>query len=270
MSTYNGDRFLREQLDSIVNQDNNDWCLYIRDDGSLDRTLDIIKEYVSKYDNIYSISDNVNKGAAMSFLSMLEVIESEYYMFCDQDDVWFQNKVSSSLDYFNSVCKDPKKDICLVFSDAQVVDQNLNVIDKSFWKFSKSFPEILKSNTSLIKVFNCAPGCTMFFNENLKMHVTKYGKNMLMHDWFLMLKAIEFGEVFYIDKQLMLYRQHSSNVLGADKTSYSSLANKFLSIKKTIKHQKELYKFVEENSKTNLLEYYYLKTVFNFKRFLYF
>ncbi|MNY31547.1 hypothetical protein D3C86_1657140 [compost metagenome] len=110
----------------------------------------------------------------------------------------------------------------------------------------------------------------MFFNENLKMHVTKYGKNMLMHDWFLMLKAIEFGEVFYIDKQLMLYRQHSSNVLGADKTSYSSLANKFLSIKKTIKHQKELYKFVEENSKTNLLEYYYLKTVFNFKRFLYF
>lgn len=268
MSTYNGSRFLEEQLNSIIDQDNNLWNLYIRDDGSTDNTMEIIHHYVSTHDNIHFLSDNNNKGAAQSFLYLLRSVESEFYMFCDQDDVWLSDKVSTTYNYFLQISQNNMNKALLVFSDAKVVDQNLNLINNSFWKFTKAHPQILKDNKNLIKAFNCAPGCTMFFGNDLKKYVVDYDNDILMHDWFLMLKAIEFGEVFFIEKSLLLYRQHSNNVLGANETSYSSLLSKLVLIRNTLKKQNNLYRFIAKYSSTNWIEYYYLKSIFNIKRFL--
>ena len=95
MSTYNGERYLREQIDSLLNQTYKDWKLYIRDDGSTDETISIIESYVNDYpDLIVLLKDDLgNLGSARSFMRILSVVDADYYMFCDQDDVWLPNKV---------------------------------------------------------------------------------------------------------------------------------------------------------------------------------
>ena len=97
LSTYNGSKYLREQLNSIIDQTVKDWILYVRDDGSTDETIDIIKEYVSLYPNINYIEDIQNLGSARSFMKLLSLVEADHYMFCDQDDVWLPTKIEVSL-----------------------------------------------------------------------------------------------------------------------------------------------------------------------------
>lgn len=97
MATYNGEKFLREQIDSIIKQTNNNWTLYIHDDGSTDSTLSIVQQYCREHENIIFLEDEVKgRGAAQSFFYMLESIDSLYYMFCDQDDYWQPDKVEVS------------------------------------------------------------------------------------------------------------------------------------------------------------------------------
>ena len=96
MATYNGGKYIAEQIDSILNQNYNDWKLYIRDDGSKDNTVNIVKEYIEKYpDKIILIEDGRrNLGPKLNFGELLKISKSEYCMFCDHDDVWMEDKVS--------------------------------------------------------------------------------------------------------------------------------------------------------------------------------
>ena len=96
MATYNGEKYLKEQIDSIMNQTNHDWTLYIQDDGSKDKTLDIIKSYSDE--RIVWVDNGLTRqGCCMNFMSLLNKVESSYYMFCDQDDVWLPEKVQISI-----------------------------------------------------------------------------------------------------------------------------------------------------------------------------
>ncbi|SEH76382.1 glycosyltransferase family 2 protein [Epilithonimonas hominis] len=266
LSTYNGAKFLKEQIESIINQDFFEWKLYIRDDGSSDDSIKIIREYVQQYQNIYLIADNNNLGSAMSFISMLEKIDCEYYMFCDQDDKWFSNKISFSLQKIK-VLEKKYNSPALVFSDAMVSDAKLNVINKSFWNYNKSFPTILLKNPEFINVYNCAPGCTIIFNNRLKIMLNDYDNHIIMHDWYIMIKAFQCGYVDCIHEPLMFYRQHINNVVGAEKISGKGLMRKIFSIKKTFIHQYKTYKFVSKYYKINFLQYYYLKLKFTIRRF---
>ena len=105
MSTYNGERYLREQIDSLLNQTYKDWKLYIRDDKSTDGTVSIIEGYVRVYpDQIVYKSDGFgNLGAGCSFMQLLSSIDSDYYMFCDQDDVWMEDKIERTYLYLRSL-----------------------------------------------------------------------------------------------------------------------------------------------------------------------
>jgi rhamnosyltransferase len=93
LATYNGGQYLMEQLDSLLQQTCQEWTLYIHDDGSTDNTYDILREYSQKHSNIYVLEYESQRGAMGNFLSLLQRVEADYYMFCDQDDVWLKQKV---------------------------------------------------------------------------------------------------------------------------------------------------------------------------------
>ncbi|WP_379964996.1 glycosyltransferase family 2 protein [Epilithonimonas sp. UC225_85] len=266
LSTYNGELYLEEQIDSIINQDYKNWDLYVRDDGSKDSTIEIIRNYSKQYDNINFLEDDYNKGAALSFMYLLHKVESDYYMFCDQDDVWLENKISSVYNLLKKNTTEKNQPI-LIFSDAKVVDQNLKIIDNSFWKYNKTPPALMLDCPDYISVFNCAPGCTMIFNKELKLSLYDNDDKLIMHDWYIMIKALKNGIVKYIDMPLMLYRQHQSNVLGASKISFKDRFSKFFNIKNSINSQLEAFRFVRKYTNVNIFEYYKLKLKFNFLRF---
>jgi rhamnosyltransferase len=96
LSTYNGENYISEQINSIINQTNSNWTLYIRDDGSSDGTLDIITRFVTDYENIVLLDSSINIGTLESFIWLMQNVNSSYYMFCDQDDIWLPNKIDIS------------------------------------------------------------------------------------------------------------------------------------------------------------------------------
>ncbi|URZ87764.1 glycosyltransferase family 2 protein [Floricoccus penangensis] len=210
MSTYNGEKYLSEQIESIQNQTFSDWTLLIRDDGSTDNTVDIIKKYVSEDNRIKFINEEKTKnlGVINSFYSLIKYNQADYYFFSDQDDYWLPEKVELTL---NEAQKHNNSKPIMYYTDLKVVDKNLNVLNESMIRSQSSH-----ANTKLIQELteNTVTGCVSMINHTLaeKWNTTD---NIIMHDWYLALLASALGELVYIDKPTELYRQHDSNVLGA-------------------------------------------------------
>jgi glycosyltransferase involved in cell wall biosynthesis len=248
MSTYNGEKYIREQIESILNQSYTNWRLLIRDDGSSDRTLEIIEEYAKKLNGkVYFINDSdKHLGAAMSFFKLLNYSTADYIMFCDQDDVWLPNKIEITLKKMRDLEKlYPDKPI-LVHSNLKVADVGLNTINESFWKYQKLNPNFKRLNNLLIQ--NNVTGCTVMMNKKLKDLLKSVPDNAIMHDWWFALVTSAFGVIDYIDKPLILYRQHGANDTGAKKYGIYYFINKTLkydeavkSINKIINQGKEFY-----------------------------
>lgn len=214
MATYNGERFIREQIESIQMQSFTDWRLLVSDDCSSDGTLDIVRRFVEIDSRIEICSSNVRYGSAKAnFLSMLHCAEAPYTMLCDQDDVWEKTKIEQFLRYSEGVCS--HNEPLLLFSDMTVVDSNLRVLSRSFMLSSKLDPE--RTQTNHLLALNCVPGCSAMINSalvdllNREINVS----NVVMHDAWIALVASIFGNIGYIDKRTSLYRQHGSNDVGA-------------------------------------------------------
>lgn len=217
LATYNGEKYLKEQLDSILNQTYKDFTLYIRDDGSKDKTVQIIKEYTKKYDNIIQVIDKrESHGSCDNFLNLLkyayELDKYDIFMFADQDDVWLPNKVEITVNEYKKHNEDIPQ---LVHTDLYVVDKNLKIMNKSFIKYSNLDSNCKSFNKYLIQ--NNVTGCTMLINKKLVDLVNFDIKNVRMHDWYFALLASSFGQVHFINKPTIKYRQHGNNVLGAKK-----------------------------------------------------
>jgi glycosyltransferase involved in cell wall biosynthesis len=246
LSTYNGDLYIIEQIESVLSQTINDWVLYIRDDGSTDNTIQIIKDYVNKYSNkIILIEDNQgNLKSAASFMYMLSIVESDYYMFCDQDDVWLPFKIEKTLSRMREVESENLYKGVLVFTDLTVVNSHLSVLNPSMWNYSSINPKNAKDfyrTTCLSSV----TGCTIMFNNCIKEKVLPYPKVARMHDWWITLNAVHYGIVDYLDEATILYRQHNNNVLGADKISRNHYFKRLLSLKKTLLENLEVLKMLQ-------------------------
>lgn len=226
MSTYNGGHYLEDQIKSIINQTNHDWHLYIRDDGSSDNTTDIIQKYSTEHNNITFINEeNINNiGVVASFLSLLKNTNADYYMFCDQDDIWLKDKVEVSLQ--KMLKEDSSIPLC-AFSELKVVNADLKEIR-------------LMNNTNVWFDFihllfgNCVTGCTMMINQTLKSKIritdTDISK-IYMHDWWIALFASAFGKLLYIDNPTILYRQHESNVEGSKENTPTRLIKRTFNMK---------------------------------------
>lgn len=214
LATYNGEKYLKEQLDSIISQTYSNWVIYVHDDGSNDKTIDIINEYINKYPNkIKYIEGKPTGGAKENFMYLMSKVNEDYIMFCDQDDVWLNNKIEITLNEMKEV--ETSKDIpTLVFSDLTVVDKDLNVISNSLEKYQSL--NYKKIDYASLLMQNQVTGCTAMINKSLlKKAIVKDTKDIIMHDWWCALIAARFGKISCINKQLTLYRQHNNNEEGA-------------------------------------------------------
>ena len=186
----------------LEKQTEDDFFCYIHDDGSTDQTMHILKKWVEDHPYHFMILEGQAQGSAKdNFFWMLAQVESDYYMFADQDDVWMNNKVSTVMPYFNSGNG-------VVVHDARVMNENLTeVIYESFFKYRGYGGGFLKN---LIK--NRYIGCCMAFKSDLINKCVPIPRNIQMHDqWIGMMGDIYYGKTCFIDKQLLIYRRHSAN-----------------------------------------------------------
>jgi glycosyltransferase involved in cell wall biosynthesis len=222
LATYNGGVFLEEQIQSLLSQSYTSWNLLIRDDGSSDQTVEIIKKYVKKYpEKIKFIQDTIqNSGPAGNFSILLQYSKSDYVMFCDQDDVWVSDKIEN---VYKKILRMEnqfgKETPLLVHSDLFVTDKNLNIIAKSMFEFQNLNP--LATNLNQLLVQNNVTGCTVIINKALVQKATPIPKEVIMHDWWLALVASALGEIGFINNSTIMYRQHSMNDTGAKSYSLS-------------------------------------------------
>lgn len=214
LTTYNSSRYLKELLDSLLTQTYRDWELFIHDDTSNDDTLGIIRAYENADQRIHLLEDTVRRGSKESFLWLMEKVEADFYMFCDHDDVWLPNKVELSL---KEMLAQPKwnEGPIIVASDLKFVDERLNVIEDSFWRHCHTLDKYF-SDKRYYLFYNNIPGCSMLFNDKAKRLALPCPPNTYVHDTWLVLSTLwNGGKVVCIKQPLMLYRQHSGNLIGS-------------------------------------------------------
>jgi glycosyltransferase involved in cell wall biosynthesis len=214
LSTYNGSAYLDALLQSIINQDFQDWSLLVRDDGSTDETRDIIQRWRQSYPTKISIFDGIrgeNLGAVRSFSRLLEQSRASYVMFADQDDVWLPDKVRVTLEAMRrqESKSGPGRPI-LVHTDLTIVDEGLRVLSQSLWKHQGVAPG-QNPRLSRILVENCAWGCTTMLNRPLVATLGSIPAEATYHDWWITLVASAFGDIVAIHEQTILYRRHEQN-----------------------------------------------------------
>lgn len=220
LATYNGEKYISEQIDSILEQTDKDWMLYIHDDGSKDRTVDILEKYVKQYPEQIAIVEGASTGGAkQNFFYLFSQVEAPYYMCCDQDDVWLPEKIEVTKKEMTHLEKGDEQLPCLVFTELKVVDESLNIISDKMSQYQGLDCNKLSLNRALIQ--NVVTGCTMMVNRVLRdelMKVTDY-TDVLMHDWWAMLVATRFGKVSFVETATILYRQHGNNGVGAQNSN---------------------------------------------------
>ena len=212
LSVYNGEKYLSQQLESILQQNHQNWQLIIRDDGSKDGSVRLINKFIKENPGKTKLVQDQfgNIGYSASFTELLKHSTAAYIMFCDQDDIWYPDKVSELLSEIRlEEQRDPFKPI-LVFSDMEVVNVELKAIDT----LKKQFR--LKQNISPQSFFlrNYAPGCNMIFNKILLEKALKTNNIIGYFDYWLALVCCVIGKVIYVDRPLMKYRLHENNAIG--------------------------------------------------------
>ena len=213
MAAYNGEKYIAEQIESILAQTFTDWRLLIRDDGSSDNTPAIIEGYAAKYPGrINVIHDDAEcHSPTKNFFELLKNAEADYVMFCDQDDVWLKYKVQITLDYMKEAeRKNPGKPV-MVFTGLQVVDAELRSLDMLL---HLDFPETRYTFRELLPC-NCAAGCTQMLNRVCYEGMGGFEDDIHYHDWWASLYASVFGVIVRVPMALILYRQHGGNAVGA-------------------------------------------------------
>ncbi|MBL4707507.1 MAG: glycosyltransferase family 2 protein [Flavobacteriales bacterium] len=228
LSTYNGSRFLREQLDSIVNQSYRNWQLLIRDDGSSDGTEAIIEEYCTKHANrIKFVSGGKGGDASSSFISMLHFVDSPYIMFCDQDDVWVTEKVQNAFNAIQSLEK--QNPLALHYTDMKIVNENMTELYPSFFEQQKLNPEWSATPYHSFTQ-SIAAGCTMIFTKALIHRLHPIKAPLFQHDHWLTMHASYYGVIGYSLEKTVYYRQHQSNVVGSHEINKSYFFSKISSL----------------------------------------
>lgn len=220
MATYNGEKFIEAQIGSLLNQTYQNWHLIIRDDGSTDQSVHILKEYKKQFPTKISILESKKHlGACLNFGELLQHSTADYVMLCDQDDVWLPEKIEVSFKGMLQLeAKYGKEKPLLLFTDLKVVASDLMVIARSFWEYEKINPNNTTVNRLLVQ--NVVTGCTIIMNKKLRDLSTPIPSEAIVHDWWTALVASVFGHMHYINIPTVLYRQHGQNDIGAKKRGF--------------------------------------------------
>lgn len=216
LAAYNGERWVAEQIGSILAQTSTEWTLVIRDDCSTDGTFEIVADYARRYpDRVVASRRAENSGSARdNFLEMLGESRAPYVMFADDDDVWLAEKVAQTLARMRELEAEHGPDTpLLVHGDLAVTDGALTVVASSMAELQRL--DGRESQLSHLVVQNYATGCTVMVNRALADLVRPPFDGAIMHDWWLLLIAGAFGRIAYLDVPLVLHRQHGKNTVGA-------------------------------------------------------
>ena len=237
LATYNGERFLKEQLESILAQSVTDWTLFVRDDCSTDATPAILQDYAGRYPGKIHVTtaDKPSGGAKWNFFQLCRTVRDDYVMLCDQDDVWLPDKIECTLAAMKQLEQDAGAHTpLLVHTDLKVVDGQLNTINESLWAFQRISPE--RDELRNVVVQNNVTGCTAMYNRALAELIDGVPEVFVMHDWWIALLASALGRTGFVSRPTMLYRQHGANSVGAkDAKSAGFLIAKFKN-RATVRH----------------------------------
>ncbi len=227
MAVYNGQKFLKEQLDSIINQSFPFWKLIIRDDGSTDKTKEIIDEYSSRDYRIEIITCRKGRlGACANFSELLSYAKDyKYIAFCDQDDIWMKNKLETQMSTINEIEAAHGCDIpILLYGTYFFIDAEGNRIDLPVPDYSAT------SDFRYLMSHNCLYGCTMLINNKLYRYVCNIPHAAENHDYWIALIAESLkAKIQYIPEPLLLYRKHANNVSSnVYQSSFSARLKRFI------------------------------------------
>ncbi len=217
MATYNGEKYLSEQLDSILVQTHAIDEVVVVDDCSSDATQAILFQYVSSYPQIKVVQNQSNLGVVKTFEKALSYCTHEFILLCDQDDVWLENKVEVLLKSIGNNL--------LIHSDAQLVDSNLQSIASSLSAKNK---DVTRSSFVELLLTNQVTGCTVMIRKELLEFALPIPDGTYMHDYHLTLVAAYFKRIGYVHHALTKYRQHGGNVVGTIAPDYFSWKQKQL------------------------------------------
>ena len=206
MATYNGELFVEAQVRSIMNQSFEDWRLLIHDDGSTDQTLVILRRLQEEDSRVVLIEDGISRlGVALNFIHLMQYSSAPFSMYCDQDDIWLPTKVEEMVGAIQEYDQTIPQ---VVYSNAYLWNQNQGILsDKNTLTYPTTLRQMLFLNTGI-------QGAAAIFNRRLCELMRQKLDFYAMHDHALLLTAICFGEVHYLHKPLMYYRQHENNVTG--------------------------------------------------------
>ena len=272
LGTYNGELYIQRQLDSIRTQTYQDWVLYISDDGSVDRTLEIINNFSNEFPvGKVNVLQGPKKGFAQNFLHLLKnrSIQSSYYAFCDQDDIWLDDKLFIALNALSVADNNKNIHYQLYGSRTTLVDEK----EKPFGE-SPLFSRDFNIKNALVQSY--AGGNTMVFSRGVKQIFENLTDdlNIISHDWLLYITVAALnGIIVYDEKSSILYRQHNNNLVGSNKGFLSKL-NRFNKIfsgeyQNWNRHNYELLEMISDNIPAvniEIVKLYYKRNNSPFKR----
>lgn len=227
MATYQGSAFIRQQLDSIISQTYTDWEMIIRDDLSNDGTIEIIKEYATRDERIKIMDTEGEHGSATINFSVLFDYAYRFsncdLMFADQDDIWYKDKVASSVNFIRDIeSKVEAGTPVMVYSAIQYIDVNNQIIEQELYlPASLDFKVLVNQNH--------AYGCTMILNRSLVEKIKHIPITAENHDYWISLVACGLGKAQLNPAKLLGYRQHANNVsANVDQSKLSARINRYL------------------------------------------
>jgi glycosyltransferase involved in cell wall biosynthesis len=214
LPTYNSARFLDAQIASIVRQSHQEWCLFIRDDGSTDQTVQLIQDWQARDQRIHLLEATGHLGLSMGLRTLVAATKGQWIFLADHDDVWLDNKVECMLAAAreHGVLLENRHPV-LVHSDLVVVDSNLQVLAPSLWRFL-NIDRQPNTSTGLLRR-NRVTGCATMINRCLADRLVATLNDALVHDWWMAQLTTLEGCIVSLDERLVLYRQHGGNTIGA-------------------------------------------------------
>ena len=267
MAVYNGQEYIREQLESLKDQTYTEWRLVIRDDRSSDKTAEIVKKFSDEVEQevIFKVNEKPSGSAKNNFALLInDAKESDYVMFCDQDDIWKKDKIEITFNKMKQAEERYGRDFpLLVHGDVEGIDENGNINADSMFEMSHINAD---SKLPQILIQNHVTGCTMMCNKKLIAGISEYASSeyIIMHDYLAALYASVFGKIEVIKKPLLSYRQHSGNSVGAKNNNnpvylLKRLANGRKSYKEAMETSRNQVKFFVEIYREELAAEKYCK-----------
>jgi glycosyltransferase involved in cell wall biosynthesis len=221
LAVYNGEKYLPQLLESLVKQTTLPFELIIIDDHSTDDSWSIIQSFKTDLFKVRFYKNESNRGVVYTFKKLVSLCQTEYLAFCDQDDIWLENKLTLSLNKMEELEKKSVNKPLAIFTDLIMIDEENDIIQNSFFQYFN-----IKCNNYLfldILFDNIITGCTLLINKRMIEELLKMPDNILMHDYWVALICFSIGEVGVCNQPTILYRVHKKSITSKNKKNILQL-----------------------------------------------